>query len=134
MARIAIERTIGAPLEGAWAAAIDFMKSPHPSLAIIPEKQGDPKAHGAGAERTVISGKSRVRERLEEVSPSHYFTYRIVSGAPVRSHSGRVEFRPSGNTTVVKWMVEFTPKVPGTAWIVGKVMSGVINKFINALG
>ncbi|MGE5509006.1 MAG: hypothetical protein ACM3RP_11065 [Chitinophagales bacterium] len=43
-----------------------------------------------------------------------------------------MEFRSAGSATLVKWTVEFTPQIPGTGWIVGRVMRGVLDKFLAA--
>jgi hypothetical protein len=82
---------------------------------------------------SITIGSGRARERLESVVPQSCFTYSMLSGAPVKNYLGRAEFTPCGNATRVKWTATFTPKIPGTGWLVGKVISGVINKLLDAL-
>lgn len=131
MKNITVERVINVPQEKVWAKASKFLESPGPSISVVVEKKGD--KNGVGSERTISFKNSKVSERLESIDPPNYFTYKILSGAPVKSYLGRAEFKPKGNTTVIKWSGAFTPKVPGTAWIIGIVAKRNINQFIDEL-
>jgi len=133
MKTITVERIINAPLEKVWPIASNFTKSPGPSISVVVEKEGDPKLYGVGAERTITFKKGRVYERLETINPPNDFTYKIISGAPVKSYLGRAEFKSRGDATMIKWSGTFTPKIPGTAWIIGNVASKNINQFIDEL-
>ncbi|NPV89883.1 MAG: SRPBCC family protein [Firmicutes bacterium] len=133
MASLSIERTINVPHEKVWAVAGNFLESPGPSITVVIEKEGDPEANGVGAERTITIGKAIARERLEAINSPNNFTYRMISGAPIKDYLGRAEFKPDGKCTMIKWTATFTPKFPGTGWIIGKVIKNVINAFIDEL-
>lgn len=131
MATFTISRNLAASIEKVWSIAGDFTKSPGPGIVIEIEKQGDSHTYGIGAERTITIGSVRVRERLESVNPGKAFAYKILSGAPMKNHLAMVEFIPRGSLTEIRWNVEFTPKIPGTGWIVGMVTKKAINRFID---
>ena len=74
--------------------------------------------------------RENVYERLESIDSPNSFTYKILSGAPAKSYLGRAVFKAKGNTTIVKWSAEFTPKIPGIGWIMGIVTTKAINKLL----
>lgn len=128
MKTITIERYIEAPLEKVWSVAADFSKAPGPTISVTVEKEGDRDRHGVGLERTVICDKLRVCERIETVEPMQSFSYRIISGSPVRSYLGKVEFKREGNATCLRWSCTFAPKIPGTGWIIASITRKVITR------
>ena len=133
MAAITIERTINVPHEKVWAVVEDFTGSPGPPIMVVLEKGGNLKLNGAGTVRTITIGKNTARERLESMEPPHRFTYSMISGAPVKDYLGRAEFKPDGGSTAIKWTATFTPKFPGTGWMIGRKIKKVINSFIDEL-
>ncbi len=127
-----LTRKIAASIDMVWKVAADFGRSPGPSIVVRLEKDGDLRSHGA--ERTIRIGNVCVRERLESVDPAcRSFTYRILSGAPMKKHLARVEFAPSGTSTEIRWKVEFEPKLPGVGWILAGVTKKAINQYLNAV-
>lgn len=133
MKTIIVERTINVPLEKVWAVISSFEKSPGPSISLVIEKEGDPKSNWVGLERTITFRNSRAYERIESVDPPNSFTYKILSGAPVKSYLGRAEFKADGINTIIKWSGEFIPKIPGTGWLIGIVAAKNINQVIDEL-
>ena len=97
-------------------------------------KNGDPALNGVGFIRVVTSGKRKVTERLEGIDPPHSYTYTLVAGVPVKEgYLGKVEFAPRGNATQIKWSGNFTPKVPGTGWLIALMTKWTVNRIIDTI-
>ncbi len=134
MKTFTMTRKVDAPVSTVWSIAADFTASPGGGITVDVEDRGDAHSHGTGAIRTITIGKVRVREKLESVDPAgKSFTYRILSGAPMKDHHARAEFASNGSSTEVRWNVEFTPKIPGTGWIVANVTRKAINQYLDAV-
>ncbi len=124
-------RTVQLPVDKVWSLIGDFTKSPGPGITVEVEKEGDPKAGGAGTIRTITIGKVRVRELLETANPPHSFTYRILSGAPIKEYLGNVRFEPKENSTIIHWHADLKPKIPLTGGICCKVAKDAANRLID---
>ncbi len=110
------------------------MKAPGPGVDVVVEKQGNPAMNGAGTERTITIGSVRVRERLESVDPvKRSFTYRILSGAPMRNYVATAAFTATGSSTGITWDASFSPKIPGIGWILAGVAKKAINGYLDAV-
>ncbi len=95
---------------------------------------GRSSLHGAGAIRTITIGKVRVRERLESLDPANKsFSYKILSGAPMKEHLAKAEFFPRGLSTEIRMSVHFKPAIPGIGWIVANVTKKAINQYLDAV-
>ncbi|MDH3390373.1 MAG: hypothetical protein OEL85_01050 [Desulfobulbaceae bacterium] len=81
------------------------------------------EANGIGTIRKLTIGKLYVREILDSVNPPYAFTYRRLSGAPMKEYLGKVRFEPKENSTIIYWSADLTPKIPFTGWICSKVAS-----------
>jgi hypothetical protein len=68
--------------------------------------------------------------------PARRFSYKLLSGLPVRDHVGTVELTPSGDGTQVVYAVRTTPTVPlvGAAVVaavkfgVGQLLGGIVEE------
>jgi hypothetical protein len=133
MASYSFERTVNLPIEKVWSLLGDFTKSPGQDISVTVEKVGDAKVGGAGAIRQISIGKVCVRELLETADPPHGFTYRILSGAPMKNYHGKVSFEGKGQTTLIRWSADLTPKIPFTGGICCKVAKGAANQLIDSI-
>ncbi len=134
MKTFTMTRTVGAPVDAVWSIAGDFTRSPGPGVVVSVDRPGDSHANGAKAERTITIGSVRVRERLESLDPiGKSFTYRILSGAPLRDHLAAASFLGRGAETEIRWTVRFRPKIPGTGWIVAAVTRKTISRYLDAV-
>lgn len=133
MKSFTLTRKINAPVKKVWEVAGDFVKSPGSGIIIKVEKNGDPTNNNIGVIRIITIGKTQVRERLESINPPKSFTYKLLSGAPLKDHRAKVELIPEGSTTKILWTVEFAPKFPGSGWIVGLVTKKALNQYIDAI-
>jgi uncharacterized protein YndB with AHSA1/START domain len=98
------------------------------------EREGEPAPNGVGAIRVLRSVGSPLREEVIAYRPPSRFSYKLLSGAPVRDHVGTVELTPHGKGTKVVYAVRTTPTVPvaGGAVVavvklgVGQLLKGVV--------
>ncbi len=132
MANFTLTRTISAPVDKVWAIGGDFMKAPGPGVEVKVEKRGN-SWDNVGAERTITIGKVKVREWLETVGPGKAFSYKILSGAPMKDHLARAMFTAKGSFTEIRWEVAFTPKIPGTGWIIALVTKKADNQYLDVV-
>ncbi len=132
MTRFTITRLIASPAEKVWSLAGNFLKSPGPGVEVKAETSGS-GPNGIGAERTIAIGSTKVREQLESVGPGMMFSYKILSGAPVKQHGATATFKSKGTSTEIRWDVAFSPKIPGTGWIVAMVTKKAINRYLDAV-
>jgi hypothetical protein len=123
MAVYSFSREMKLPIEKVWSLIGDFTKAPSPEIKVEVEKEGDMEANGIGTIRKLTIGKLCVREILDSANPPYAFTYRILSGAPMKEYLGKVRFEPKENSTIIYWSADLTPKIPFTGWICSKVAS-----------
>ncbi len=123
MAVYSFSREVKLPIEKVWSLIGDFTKAPSPEIKVEVEKAGDMEANGIGTIRKLTIGKLCVREILDSANPPYAFTYRILSGAPMKEYLGKVRFEPKENSTIIYWAADLTPKIPFTGWICSKVAS-----------
>lgn len=93
------------------------------------EREGDPAPNGVGAIRVLRLVGPPLREEVLTYEPSHRFSYRLLTGAPVRDHVGTVELKPSDGGTTVTYAVRTMPTLP----LVGFAVVGVVKLAIKQL-
>jgi carbon monoxide dehydrogenase subunit G len=133
MATFVHERKINFPRAEVWSRLGDFSHVPGPGITVEVEKEGDTSAAGAGTIRTITIGKMRVREILEAASPPHSFTYRILSGAPVKEYKADVTLEETDGGTLVRWQGDLKPKIPLTGGLLCGVAKGSVDKLLDAV-
>jgi hypothetical protein len=79
------------------------------------ERAGAPD--GVGAIWIFRKGRVTGRDQVAELVPDQRFSYRHLSGLPVRDYRGDVDLEPTGDGTQIRWRVSFTPTLPGTGWL-----------------
>ena len=133
MATLTLARKVNLPIEKVWSLIGDFTASPGPDIKVEVEKEGDPNKGGAGTIRIITIGKVRVKEILDTANPPNSFTYRILSGAPMKEYHGKVNFEDRDGATMIYWQSEIKPKIPFTGPILVKVTKGAVNDLIDAV-
>ena len=99
------------------------------------ERAGDPAPNGVGAIRVLHAVGPPTREEVLVYDRPRRFSYKLLSGAPVRDHVGTVTLEPDGAGTRVVYTISTTPTVPfgGAAVVaVAKVAVGRLLKSIVA--
>jgi uncharacterized protein YndB with AHSA1/START domain len=123
MASFTYEREVAAPPE----TVFDVLTDHRGYTKITPlrkaelEREGEPASNGVGAIRRLTAVGPPMREEVLAYEPGRRFSYKLLSGLPVRDHVGTVELTPSGAGTSVVYAVRTTPTLPlvGGAFLVG---------------
>jgi len=91
------------------------------------------EGQGVGQLRRVRAGRITTRERVVELVPPRRYVYEIVSGLPVRDYVAEVLLAPTGGGTEVRWQATFRAQVPGTGWVLQRLLERAIGKGAAAL-
>jgi uncharacterized protein YndB with AHSA1/START domain len=123
MASFTLVRDVAAPPETIFEILAD-----HRGYAAITrlrkselEREGDPAPNGVGAIRVLHALGPPMREEVLTYEEPTRFSYRLLSGLPVRDHVGTVELTPENGHTRVTYAVRMMPTVPlaGAAVVAG---------------
>lgn len=93
------------------------------------EREGEPAPNGVGAIRVLTVAGPPMREEVIAYERPSRFSYKILSGLPVRDHVGTVELKAANGGTEVTYAVKTTPTVP----LAGPVFMVVLKKAIRDL-
>ena len=128
MASFTFERQVAAPPEIVFEVLTDHRRYPEitPVRRATLEREGEPAPNGVGAIRVLTAVGPPMREEVIDYEPSTRFSYKLLSGLPLRDHVGTVALTPEGGGTKVVYAVRTTPTVPiaGGA-VVGAVKLGI---------
>ncbi len=94
------------------------------------EREGEPAPNGLGAIRVLsaLPGPPMREEMIGYERPSR-FSYKVLSGLPVRDHVGTVELSPVDGGTEVTYALKTTPTIP----LAGPVFMAILKKAIRDL-
>jgi uncharacterized protein YndB with AHSA1/START domain len=131
MASFTYERQVAAPPETVFAVLTEhhLYAEITPMRKSVLEREGDPAPNGVGAIRVLSSAGPPLREEVIVYEPSTRFSYKLLSGAPVRDHVGTVELTPRDGGTRVVYAVRTTPTVP----LAGAAVVAVVKRAIKTL-
>lgn len=123
MASFTFQRQVAAPPETVFAVLTDhrgYTKLTPLRKAEL-EREGEPAPNGVGAIRRLTAVGPSLREEVLAYEPATRFSYKLLSGLPVRDHVGTVELTPAAGGTKVVYAVRTTPTLPlaGGAFLVG---------------
>jgi Polyketide cyclase / dehydrase and lipid transport len=93
------------------------------------EREGDPAPNGVGAIRALRLVGPPIREQVTAFDRPRLFAYKMLSGAPVQTHTATVELLTQGSRTELSWQVDSVPKAP----VPDAVWSPIIRQVINYL-
>lgn len=88
---------------------------------------------GVGATRQVSMGAMTMAERVVEAAPPERFVYQVYEGGMLQWHEGVIVLEPVGEGTRLSWHVALTPAVPGTGWIMRRVLTRQFEAGLDAL-
>jgi uncharacterized protein YndB with AHSA1/START domain len=131
MSSFTLQRDVAAPPEVVFGVLTDHRGYAEitPVRRVELEREGEPAPNGVGAIRVLHAVGPPLREEVLTYEPPRRFSYRLLSGAPVRDHVGTVELTPDGGGTRVTYAVRTMPTVP----IGGAVVVGVVKLAIKQL-
>lgn len=94
------------------------------------EREGEPAPNGLGAIRVLsaLPGPPMREEVIAYEHPSR-FSYKILSGLPVRDHVGTVELSPKDGGTEITYALKTTPTIP----LAGPIFMAILKKAIRDL-
>ena len=101
---------------------------------VVLRHPGDPPPNGVGAVRVVRAGGIAVEEEIVAFDPPKRMEYRVTAGMPIRDHHGEVRLDPDGEGTRLCWRVRFRPLVPGTGWLLRRLLGAAVNRLMTQLG
>jgi carbon monoxide dehydrogenase subunit G len=93
------------------------------------EREGEPAPNGVGAIRVLTVVPPPMREEVIAYERPSRFSYKILSGLPVRDHVGTVELKAAGGGTELTYAVKSTPTIP----LAGPVFMAILKKAIRDL-
>lgn len=116
MAEFILTRAIEASPATVFATITDHRAYPEftPIRKAVLEREGDPPPNGVGAVRALHLIGPPIREQVIAFEEPSRFSYRVLSGVPVRSQVGTVTIEPrrGGEGSLMWYEVEVEPLVP----------------------
>jgi hypothetical protein len=114
VASFTLRASISAPIDIVFDVVADHQGQADRTLlrSSTLERAGDPPPNGVGAIRRLSLIGPPIREQVTVFEPPHRFTYKMLSGVPVRSHVGTVELTRQGAGTLLIWQIDSVPKLP----------------------
>lgn len=131
MASFTLTREIGAPPETVFAVLTDHRRYSEltPLRKSVLEREGEPAPNGLGAIRKLSAIGPPLREEVIAYEPDGRFSYKLLSGLPVRDHVGTVELTAAGSGTKMVYAVRTQPTVP----VAGAVVVAVVKQAVKGL-
>ena len=131
MASFTIVREVAAPAETIFEVLVDHRaySSITPLRRSELEREGEPAPNGAGAIRVLGAVGPPLREEVLTYEEPSRFSYKLLSGLPVRDHVGTVELTAHEGGTRMTYAVRTMPTVP----LVGAAVVGVVKLGVKQL-
>jgi uncharacterized protein YndB with AHSA1/START domain len=130
MASFTYEREVAAPPETVFAVLTEHRLYAEitPMRKSALEREGEPP-NGVGAIRVLTAVGPPLREEVIAYEPPTRFSYKLLSGLPVRDHVGTVELTPCEGGTRVVYAIRTTPTLP----LVGAAVLAAVKQGVKAL-
>lgn len=131
MASFTFVREIAAPPETVFDVLTDHRRYAEitPMRRSELEREGEPAPNGVGAIRVLRSAGPPLREEVVVYESPERFSYKVLSGIPVRNHLGTVLLEPAAGGTKMTYAVRTTPTLP----LVGTAVVGATKQAIKLL-
>ena len=100
---------------------------------VVLRQTGDPPPNGLGAIRVIRARGMAIEEEITAFEPPRRLGYRLGAGAPGRDHAGEGRFEPDAAGTRVTWTVRFRPLIPGTGWLLRRMLERGLRDVLAAL-
>jgi uncharacterized protein YndB with AHSA1/START domain len=135
MASFRFERQVAAPPEVVFDVLTDHRRYPEitPLRKAALEREGEPAPNGLGAIRVLTVAGPPMREEVIAYERPRRFSYKVLSGLPVRDHVGTVELTPADGGTHVTYAVRTTPTLPVGGFAVVAVMKQAIKGLLDGV-
>jgi uncharacterized protein YndB with AHSA1/START domain len=97
------------------------------------EREGDPAPNGVGAIRVLIAVGPPIREEVVVYERPSRFSYKVLSGLPVRDHVGTVLLDPSEGGTHLTYALKAIPTVPFAGKVVMLALKRGVTDLLNGV-
>jgi hypothetical protein len=97
------------------------------------EREGDPAPNGVGSIRALTAVGPPIREETIVYERPSRFSYKVLSGLPVRDHVGTVSLEPQGVGTRVTYALKAIPTVPLAGSLVMLVIKRAVTELLNGV-
>jgi uncharacterized protein YndB with AHSA1/START domain len=131
VASFTLSREVAAPPETVFDVLTDHRRYAEmtPLRKSVLEREGEPAPNGVGSIRVLLAVGPPLREETIAYQRPTRFSYKLLSGLPVRDHVGTVSLEPNGAGTKVTYAVRTTATVP----VAGGVVVGVVKQGVKQL-
>jgi uncharacterized protein YndB with AHSA1/START domain len=135
MASFTLVREIKAPPEIVFDALTDHQRYAEltPLRKSVLERPGEPAPNGVGSIRVLTAVGPPLREETIVYERPSRFSYKVLSGLPVRDHVGTVSLEPSEGGTTVTYALRTTPTVPVAGGVVVAVVKQGVKQLLNGV-
>lgn len=97
------------------------------------EREGDPAPNGVGAIRVLRAVGPPIREEVVLYERPSRFSYKVLSGLPLRDHLGTVSLEPSDGGTKVTYALKAIPTVPFAGKVVMIGLERAVTELLNGV-
>ena len=128
MSQLEVRHRFQSDPQTVWQSVTDHESLPRwsPLKSVTLRTEGTPDRNGLGAVRVMRGAGPAIVEEVVAWDPPNSYGYRLLGGAPLRNHAGHVSLRPVGEGTEVTWTVTFDPALPGTGWLLVRVLRAAL--------
>lgn len=135
MASFTLLREIQAPPEVVFDVLTDHRRYSEltPLRKSVLEREGEPAPNGVGSIRVLTAVGPPMREETIVYERPTRFSYKVLSGLPVRDHVGTVSLEPAGEGTRVTYALRTTPTVPFAGSLVMLAIKRAIVQLLNGV-
>ncbi len=136
MASFTLFREVDAPPEVVFDVLTDHRRY----AAMTPlrrselEQEGEPAPDGVGAVRVLSAVGPPIREEVIVYERPSRFSYKVLSGLPVRDHVGTVSLESDGDgRTRVTYALRTTPTMPVAGGVVVALVKQGVKQLLNGV-
>ncbi len=135
MEEFELSARIQAPPEKVWAVYSDHVGYEEWAgvKGVVLRQQGEPAPNGLGAIRVIRANGIAIEEEVTAFEPPKRFGYRMVSGVPVKDYVAEVLFEEADGGTQIRWRVRFAARIPGTGWLMKRVIKSSLSQMLERL-
>jgi uncharacterized protein YndB with AHSA1/START domain len=135
VASFTLVREIGASPEAVFDVLTDHARYSEltPLRKSELERVGEEDPNGVGAIRRLAAVGPPIREEVIAFERPSRFSYKVLSGLPVRDHVGTVSLEANGAGTKMTYAVRTTPTVPFAGALVVMAVKRGINQLLDGV-
>jgi uncharacterized protein YndB with AHSA1/START domain len=97
------------------------------------EREGETDVNGVGAIRKLTAVGPPMREEVIAYQRPSRFSYKVLSGLPVRDHVGTASLEANGSGTKMTYAVRTTPTVPFAGAVVLIAVKRAITRLLDGV-